>query len=288
MKKYLFFSIILLFSTIFSPVTAFSKDKTETVRDSVSNFQETTYDKNGNKIQLKYNLNQKRLKVETFVNDKLFDYVTIAYKNGIYSNEIMYYKPKTSNKKINLSNSSVKKYYVTDFIKETDVGTNHIKSPQMTITKSAAKSSKYKYITSKYNSTLKVKGNLWGYTTKKNKKKYMFDFSKGAAISIVGAALTVMFPPGAVVSIFLLLADLGVGYAFSKLTTSLNGYYNATYYNYYYKVYVGKKVTYNHKQSRTVVYYYNYKNGKKASRSKRSASWASQNAIMNVGILAGA
>ncbi|UII54845.1 hypothetical protein LS684_14420 [Cytobacillus spongiae] len=104
------------------------------------------------------------------------------------------------------------------------------------------------------------------------------------AISVVATAITSIWG-SAIVAIATLLGSLGVSFANARLTTSLNGWYDATRYRYSYYVKVKEKETYKHNQEEIQVHYYNSNNGKKNTRIKRSGSWISENAILNIGII---
>lgn len=142
----------------------------------------------------------------------------------------------------------------------------------------------YAFIASKCNWTLNQCGTLYGKSKVDQIKKFMFDFKKDAAISVVAAAITMVW--GApIVAVGVLLASLGVGVVNPLLTASLNGYYDSTRTQYSYYVVVKQKETFKHNQEKYVVYYYNTTNGKQSTRTSQSASWISEDAVLDIGIV---
>lgn len=203
--------------------------------------------------------------------------------NGVYSDTIEYHKVTEPNEATTLTNENtrnskvnlVEEHNVNDFIKSVD-------APALMSTNRP-----YIFVGNKYNATLDVTGSLYRASETQTIKKFMFDYSKDTAISVIAAAVTSVFGL-AIVTITVLLTELGIGVYRAFTTTALNGFYNATRYDYWYKVYVDGKVTYEHAQHQVDVQYNNTNNNKQLIRSSQSLSWASENAIMNTGIFAGA
>lgn len=144
----------------------------------------------------------------------------------------------------------------------------------------------YTIIWTKCNWTLNTCGSLYKKTKVDEIKKFMFDYKKDIAISVIATSLTMMWATP-VVSVITLLAGLGVGVIGAFTTTSLNGYYDATRTLYSYYVTVDKKETYKHNQAKYVVKWYNTRNAKQYNRTQHSASWMSEEGILNMGIFAG-
>lgn len=283
------------------------------INENANPANETFYDEDGNKIELEYLFNDTELRVNTYVNDILFEY-SVTKKNGEqYSNEITNYILHDSIDDINIDSrntTQVKTYKLNDLIVETedeepngvidteyendldDEDLNYINSLKednniSTRVAGVTLPGTYKFIKSKYNSVLKVTGKLYGTSKTDKIQKFMFDFGKDIALSVIGSAITLVFGY-VIVSIGVLLTSLGISFKNAFTSTSLNGYYNATRTRYSYYVVASNskksKITYRHNQEKIIVDYYNTKNGKKSTRTL-TKYWESENIILNVGIL---
>jgi hypothetical protein len=280
---------VLLFTTVFTPMKSFAQeDSTQIIQEGIKDgHKEFFYDESGNKTELEYLINDEEFRINTYFNDELVDYTTRqALGDGTYSDKIIYNKVL----EINPNNTSltiddnepitfnevneVEEYIVSDFIKEEITPLN------------TTLPGTYFYITSKYNSLLDIYGYLYRASDSSEIKKFMFDFKRDTAISVVASAITFVFST-AVVAVLVLLAALGASYSFTMLTDSLNGWYDATRKRYSYQVKVNNQITYQHNQEQVNVLYYNSKNGKQDTRETQSGSWMSEDAILNVGIISG-
>lgn len=166
-----------------------------------------------------------------------------------------------------------------------------IKGPRGPISTSSVTSSNvtlpgpYNLALYKCNTVLNQCGTLYKRSDTAQVNKFMFDFAKDVAISVIATTITIVFS-AKIVAVGVLLSQLGVQFSNLMLKDSLTGYYSATRYRYSYYVMVKSKTTYRHNQVQYNVRYYNQKNRKELTRVVRSPSWMSENAILNVGILA--
>lgn len=282
-------SIVVLFSTVLQPMQSSAAEGiplaeefplTETLENG---YVETFEDEFGNKTELEYLIDDNEFRVNTYLNGELIDYSTRVVENGTYSDEIIYNQLLEVEESVSKGTTfnevnNIETYNVNDFINE-DLTTGTISPFSYTLPRP------YSFITSKCNFTLNQCGSLHGKSDTSQIQKFMFDFKRDAALSVIATTITIVY--GApIVAVAALLVSLGVGYANAKLTDSLNGYYNATRKRYSYYVVVKSKETLKHNQEQIDVHYYNSRNGKKNTRVKHSASWMSEDAILNLGIIA--
>ncbi|WP_099354063.1 hypothetical protein [Fredinandcohnia onubensis] len=312
-----FLAVILFFTAVFEPAKSSAEGVSDSLSNSIKNgHTETFYDEFGNTTELEYLINDDEFRVNTFVNGKLVDYSTREVKDdGTYSDEITYNQllsveepslnNKVTNSKVGVSTikevtfkevNEVKKYNVNEFIKvgETEPAQEVLIKPSedliaptekpITLSSSYTLPRPYSFIWSRCNWTLNQCGSLYGKSDSTQIKYFMFDFKRDIAISVVAAAITVVFST-VIVAIGVLLVSLGVSYSLTRLTESLNGYYDATRKRYSYYVVVKQRETFKHNQAQYDVYYYNQRNGKKSTRVKRTGSWMSESAILDVGII---
>ncbi|WP_306009329.1 hypothetical protein [Bacillus sp. MMSF_3328] len=278
MKRFTFVLLVaaLIFSVVVKPTESFAQESA--IENIENGHVESFFDSEGNKTELEYLYDENELRVNTYVNGELADFTTReSIGENEYSEEMVYTQVlDVKNVKKPKKVKKVKEYKVKDFVTEAN-------EPTFT-TSSVTLMRPYPYIKSKYNSTLKLTGYLYGTSQTSTIKKFMFDFKRDVALSVVAAAITTVFA-SVIVAVTVLLTSLGVSFGLTSLTDSLNGYYDATRKRYSYYVTVKGKETYSHNQEQIDVYYYNSKNGKKNTRVKRSGSWMSEDAILNVGII---
>ncbi|WBL16860.1 hypothetical protein [Sutcliffiella sp. NC1] len=277
-----FFVLVLLFSIIPLSTHANYEDIVKTMSNGEvqdENQRELMYDDEGNKIEIEYVWNERNLTVYTYVNDELVDYA-VREKVGTdgLSENITYFQVEVSpevqeiedivemqeeskDNHVVLEVQEYKTSEIVTLVEEKETTLNIDNSGGGFTTQSI--DSGYTYITSAQ--YMGYTGYLYGAPkTTKMIKKFMFDFKRDIAISIIGAAITTIFST-VIVGVVVLLSSLGIGVINAFTTDSLNGYYDATETTYRYMTKVKERTSYQVERDVNVIYY-NSKNGKKLTR----------------------
>ncbi|MDD1504493.1 hypothetical protein PVA17_17255 [Lysinibacillus sp. CNPSo 3705] len=276
---------ILFLSTFLQPLQTQAEEKSS-IPESISNgYVESFVDELGNTTKLEYLINDNEFRVNTYLNGRLIDYSSrVMEEDGEYSDEIIYNQivdvEQSESEEIIFTENNVKETYnVNDFIKE-----------ESSITEGTTLPRPYSFIASKCMEAIKQCGSLYGKSKKDLIDKYVFDFKKDVALSVVAAAITIIWTHP-IVAVGILLTSLGISFRNAVLEDSLNGYYKATRTQYSYYILAKKenkpeKETYRHDQEEYDVHYYNSANGKELTRNSHSPNWFSEDALLNIGIIA--
>lgn len=263
-KKTVSILIICCLMMNIAPLSLFA-NPSDIGKVSGSNFTDEFKDKMGNEIKMVHDLNDSRLKIDTYKNGILVDYTIREVHDGVLSDVLEVYTRENSSKDIQATEFKKEVYSTNDFITVKNKNVE-LQSPRILPLSGPS----YPVIASDYSYTWGLEGFLHGQRTVVETDYQVYDFPPSTSLGVVAAVLLYITGPSGtislVVSITAILAGVGIDIWGNSIQQRLFGTYDAVIERYDFEVWVENflcKVVY---QEVVDIEYYSQSTGQQYNR----------------------
>lgn len=275
---------LIVFASVFNSGAVAQKKVTGTIQDlsQLDGYSEHTKDINGNQVKLSYEVNEERVRINSFVNDKLVDYSIVRINDGVLSDEIEHFRLNEDRYFISSQSNNRTVFKVDDFI--TKIHVEDGRGYEKLQSNSLQNSPSYPFIMSRYSSLYNLTGSLYGTDTITDEEVFVFDFPISTRISVIASVLLMVFNAPIGIQVTVLLAELGIAFVDSSINTYLAGYYDAQNIRWDYEVFVNDVLTLRSISENLYITYYSTSTGKSHMRIENYGDTRSRNDLIYAGI----